>query len=110
MWKRVPTFDEGAAASTFLHQTAVQGLWLLRERTRGVQFAHAVAGTLEEGLGVVDGADGPGQRWRGAAVALVHPGPVPHALQLTLHLPGQVALGPVVEALHAAGHLDFLAS
>lgn len=56
-------------------------------------------------MGIVDGADGSGERRRGATEALVHPGPVFHTVQLTLHLPGQVAVSTVVQALHAVRHL-----
>lgn len=85
----------------FLHQALVSGWWFLWERTGCVQFVHAVHGALKEGLGVVDGANSSGQGRRGAAEALVHPSPVAHAVQLALHLSGEVAVGPVVQALHA---------
>ncbi len=62
-------------------------------------------GALEERLGVVDGADSSGQGWRSSTEAVVHPGPIAHTLQLALHLPSQVAVGPVVQRLHAVGHL-----
>lgn len=87
----------------FLHRALVSGWWFLWEWAGGVQSVHAVHGALEEGLRVVDGADGSGQGRRGATVALVHPGSVAHIIQL--HLPGQVAVGPVVQVLHAVGHL-----
>lgn len=68
------------------------------------QFVYAVHGALEKGFGVVDGADNSGDRRRGATEAPVHPGPVAHTVQLTLHLSGQVAVGTVVQALHAVRH------
>lgn len=99
----VPTFNKRAAASLFLHQAFLSGLWSLWwlvEWARGVQFVHTLCGALVKGLGVVDGADSSGQGWRRATVALVHPGPVAHAAHLALHLPRQVAVGPVIQALH----------
>lgn len=103
----VPTFDKRAAASLFLHQTFLSGWWFLCwmvERAGGVQFVNAIHGALEERLRVVDGADDSGKGRRRAGVALVHPGAIAHAVQLVLHLPGKVAVGPVVQALHAARH------
>ena len=98
------TFDERAAASLFLHQTLLVGYrslgWML-ERAGGVHFVHAVHGTWEVRLRVVDGADSSGQGRRRATVALVHPGTVAQVVQLALHLASQVAVGPVVQALHA---------
>lgn len=78
----------------------VRGWRLLWEWAEPVQFVHAVHGALVGGLGVVDGAYSSGQRWRGVAEALVYPGPIAHAVQLALHLSSQVAVGPVVQALH----------
>lgn len=52
------------------------------------------------GLGVVDRADSPGDRRRGAAEAVVHPGSVTHTFHLILHLSSQVAVGAVVQTLH----------
>lgn len=52
------------------------------------------------GLGVVDSADNPGDRRRGAAEAVVHPGSFTCAFHLALHLSGQVAVGAIVQALH----------
>lgn len=97
----LPTFDKPAAASLFLHQALVSGGWFFWEWAERVQFVHAVHGALKEGLWVVDRADNSGQRWRGAAKALVDPGAVGPAVQLALDLSGQVAVGPVVQALHA---------
>lgn len=96
----VPTFDKPAAASLFLHQALVSGGWFLWEWAKCVRFVHAVHGALVEGLWVVDGADSSGQRRRGATEALVDPGAAAPAVQLALDLPGQVAVGPVVQALH----------
>lgn len=59
------------------------------------------------GFGVVDGADMLGQGRRGATVALVHPASVTHSAQLSLHVSSQVALGPVVQGIHAAGRPCF---
>ena len=51
------------------------------------KFADAVEGALvEEGLGVVDGADGPSNVWRRATEPLVHPGTFPQAVHLTCPL------------------------
>lgn len=68
------------------------------------------------GLGVVDGADNPGDRWRGVTEAMVHPGSIAHTFHLAVHLAGQVAVGAVVQTLHvvrvdqgkAAGRLGIL--
>ena len=95
------TFDERAATSLFLLQFWVRGWRYLREWPQGVQFVYVVHGALEVGLGVVDGADGPGYWWKGATEALVHPGPVSQSIHLALHLPAEVAVGSVVQALHA---------
>lgn len=100
--KQVLTFDKGAAASSFLCHSLVRGWGFLWELIWGVNFVHAIHGVLEERLGAVDGADNPRQGQRGPTVAMVHPGPVTHTLQLALHSPAQVALSPVVQALHAA--------
>lgn len=104
MFEVFPTFHKRAAASLFLCQTLTRGRRLLWEWTGTVHFVHAVQGALEaQRLRVVDSTDNPWQRWRRATEALVHPGPITHAhVHLALHLPGQVALGPVVQALHAA--------
>lgn len=52
------------------------------------------------GLAVIDSADTPEYRRRGAAEAMVHPGSFTRAFHLALHLSGQVAVGAVVQALH----------
>lgn len=52
------------------------------------------------GLGVVDGADNPGDGRRGAAEAMVDPGSFTSTFHLALHLSSQVAVGAVVLALH----------
>lgn len=67
----------------------------------GVQFIHTLCRALVKGLRIVDGADSSGKGWRRATVALVHPGPIAHAVQLALHLPSKVAVSPVVQALHS---------
>lgn len=91
----------------FLLRASVSTWWLLWEWAECVHFVHAVHGALEEGLGVVDGAYSSGQRRWGGTEALVHPGPITHTVQLTLHLSGQVAACTVVQALHAVRHLCF---
>lgn len=102
MQNQLPTFDKGAASCSLLPEAWVQGLRLLWcERAGGGQFAHAIDGALEGGLGIVDGADNSRQGWRGATVAPVHTGAIPQAVQFALHPPSEVALSPVVQALHA---------
>lgn len=106
-----PTFDSppqtGAAARVLL---ALGGLVLdlglvtgVRVGARDAQRAHAVHRAVEEGLRCVDGADGPRERCSGAAVGLVHPpdATLPQVVQLALGRTAQVALGPVVQVLHA---------
>lgn len=99
-FKCVLAFDKTAAASSFL-QTLVFGWWVLWERYRGIQVVQAIHVPLEVGFGVEDSGD-PGEGWRGATVALVHPAPITYFVQLKVHLPSQVALSPIVQGLHGA--------
>lgn len=93
------TFEKGATAFPFL----LGGRRCSRKCCKWVQLVRALYRAQKVGLAGVDGADNTGDRRRGAAEAVVHPGALIRAFDLALHLSGQVAVGAVVQALHLAG-------